>query len=83
MFTRAYSRPQLKPTRNRRRPATRFGAGLLAWTPSFPETHNVEDERWYVEHISAGENDAYDRLLDQMAGAFETQGRLDAGLAIC
>jgi hypothetical protein len=79
MFRRAYSRPPVKPARTTPHKPGRFGAGILAWTPAYPETHSAEDEAWYVANVSARESEAYDRMLAEAEIEWEAQRRAELG----
>jgi hypothetical protein len=79
MFKRTHSRPPVKPTRNSPRKPGRFGAGIVTWTPAYPETHSAEDEAWYVENVSARESEAFDRMLDEAFIEWEAQRRAELG----
>jgi hypothetical protein len=63
------TRPQVKPTRVTPRPATRFGAGLFAYTPHVGrKPFTAADERAAAQMFAESAEDAeWDRLCDEAA----------------
>jgi hypothetical protein len=69
--------PKVKPTRKSRRPATRFGAGILRYVASDGrQPFTQSDLDWLAQNSMADEN----RRLDQMAGEALAISRHEMGL---
>ena len=59
-----------------------FGRGVLRTLPAYHETPTAADEAWYVQDQARRDEEARNRRLEQQAGVYECQSRMDAGLSI-